>query len=52
MFRRTYDGWGFSPLTQITPDNVGRLEPAWIFSTGVANGYEGAPVVVNGVMCV
>jgi alcohol dehydrogenase (cytochrome c) len=52
MFRRTYDGWGFSPLTQITPDNVGRLEPAWIFSTGVANGHEAAPVIVNGVMFV
>src|SRR4051812_16455200 len=28
MNRRTYDGWGYSPLTQITPANVGRLNPA------------------------
>ena len=25
MFRRTYDGQGYSPLEQITPENVGRL---------------------------
>src|SRR5262245_41592759 len=44
MFRRTYSGWGYSPLTQITTDNVERLTPAWMFSTGVANGHEAAPV--------
>ena len=27
MNRRTYDGWGYSPLTQITPANVARLKP-------------------------
>ena len=52
MVRRTYDGWGFSPLTQITPDNVARLKAAWIFSTGVENGHEAPPLVVNGVMFV
>jgi alcohol dehydrogenase (cytochrome c) len=52
MFRRTYDGWGFSPLSQITPDNVGRLQPLWVFSTGVANGHEAPPIVANGVMFV
>lgn len=52
MIRRTYDGWGYSPLDQIDDDNVKRLEPAWIFSTGVANGHEAPPIVVNGVMFV
>jgi alcohol dehydrogenase (cytochrome c) len=52
MIRRTYDGWGYSPLTQISPDNVKRLQPVWIFSTAVANGHEAPPVVVNGVMFV
>jgi len=52
MIRRTYDGWGYSPLTQIRPDNVRRLQPAWVFSTGVVNGHEAPPVVVNGVMFV
>ena len=29
MYRRTYDSWGYSPLTQITKANVGELELAW-----------------------
>jgi alcohol dehydrogenase (cytochrome c) len=52
MIRRTYDGWGYSPLAQITPGNVRRLQPAWIFSTGNTNGHEAPPIVVNGVMFV
>ena len=50
MIRRSYDGWGYSPLDQITPANVSRLEPVWVFSTGVNNGHEAAPLVNNGVM--
>ena len=30
MIRRTYDGWGYSPLDQITPANVARLQPVWV----------------------
>src|SRR5579871_1684594 len=45
MVRRTYDGWGYSPLDQITPENVARLQPAWVFSTGVNNGHEATPIV-------
>ncbi len=26
--------WRFSPLTQITPDNVGKLKRAWVYHTG------------------
>ena len=26
MIRRTYDGWGYSPLDQITPANVAQAE--------------------------
>lgn len=29
MYRRTYDSWGYSPLTQITRANVGELELVW-----------------------
>ena len=50
MIRRTYDGWGYSPLSQIETGNVKRLEPVWGFSTGATNGHEGSPLVVNGVM--
>src|SRR5205814_2336549 len=52
MVRRTYDGWGYSPLDQISPNNVDRLQPLWVFSTGVANGHEAPPIVNNGVMFV
>jgi alcohol dehydrogenase (cytochrome c) len=50
--RRTYDGWGYSPLDEITPANVARLQPAWVFATGVTNGHEAPPMVNNGVMFV
>jgi alcohol dehydrogenase (cytochrome c) len=52
MVRRTYDGWGYSPLGEITPDNVRRMQPVWVFATGVTNGHEAAPIVNNGVMFV
>jgi alcohol dehydrogenase (cytochrome c) len=50
MIRRTYDGWGYSPLKQITRDNVKRLHPAWSFATGAVPGHEAPPLVNNGVM--
>ena len=52
MLRRTYDGWGYSPLEQITPANVGKLKPVWVFSTGEARVHESALLVNNGVMFV
>src|SRR5947208_903033 len=52
MVRRTYDGWGYSPLDKISPANVRRLQPIWSFSTGVTNGHEAPPIVNNGVMFV
>jgi alcohol dehydrogenase (cytochrome c) len=52
MVRRTYDGWGYSPLAEITPANVGRLQPVWSLPTGVNNGHEAPPIVNDGVMFV
>jgi len=52
MIRRTYDGWGFSPLSQITAANVSRLERVWMLETGATNGHEAPPLVNNGVMFV
>jgi len=52
MIRRTYDGWGYSPLEQITPANVARLQPAWVFSTGVTSGHQAPAIVHGGVMFV
>jgi lanthanide-dependent methanol dehydrogenase len=42
----------YSALKQITKDNVGKLQVAWTFSTGVLRGHEGAPLVIGDVMFV
>ena len=41
-----------SPLTQITPANVGRLAVQWMFQTGVPGRLEATPLVVDGIMYV
>src|SRR5512142_2985066 len=50
MIRRTYDGWGYSPLDQITPANVARLKLVWSSTTGEGRAHEAAPVMNNGVI--
>src|SRR5882672_4864251 len=44
-------GRRFSPLKQITPANVAKLQPAWTFDTG-AMGIQVTPLVVGGIMYV
>jgi alcohol dehydrogenase (cytochrome c) len=44
LFRRTYDGWGYSPLAEITPANVSRLQPVWTFATGQVEGHQAPPM--------
>ena len=51
-FRRTYDGWGYSPLAEINADNVARLQPVWSYATGQVEGHQAPPIVNNGVMFV
>ncbi|MFG1297055.1 lanthanide-dependent methanol dehydrogenase XoxF5 [Xanthobacter sp. V13C-7B] len=41
-----------SKLKQINADNVGKLQAAWTFSTGVLRGHEGSPLVVGDTMYV
>jgi alcohol dehydrogenase (cytochrome c) len=49
MWRRTQDGQGFSPLTQIDRSNVGQLRLAW--SRAMASGRgEATPLIHDGVM--
>src|SRR5918999_6605366 len=44
----------YSELTQITPDNVKNLEPAWIYQLTsrepTSTRFEVTPVVVDGIM--
>ena len=49
MFRRTYDGWGYSPLDNINSDNVTDLELAWVWA--MADGTnQPTPLVHDGIM--
>jgi PQQ-dependent dehydrogenase (methanol/ethanol family) len=45
-----YANTRFSELDQINKENVGDLQVAWTFSTGVLRGHEGAPLVVGDMM--
>ncbi|MBS0509824.1 MAG: methanol/ethanol family PQQ-dependent dehydrogenase [Proteobacteria bacterium] len=45
MFNQRY-----SKLKQINVGNVGKLQVAWTFSTGVLRGHEGSPLVIDGMM--
>ena len=50
----TYSGTTFSqrhsPLTQITPENVTKLELQWVFQAKSLEKFEATPLVVNGVL--
>jgi lanthanide-dependent methanol dehydrogenase len=47
-----YANQRYSELNQITKDNVGKLQVAWTFSTGVLRGHEGGPLIIGDVMYV
>jgi alcohol dehydrogenase (cytochrome c) len=48
-WRRTYDGWGYSPLDQINRENVGELRLAWSWAMRPGN-QQPTPLVHDGVM--
>jgi PQQ-dependent dehydrogenase (methanol/ethanol family) len=47
-----YANTRYSKLNQITAQNVGKLQVAWTFSTGVLRGHEGNPLVIGDMMYV
>jgi PQQ-dependent dehydrogenase (methanol/ethanol family) len=47
-----YANTRYSELDQINKDNVGKLQVAWTFSTGVLRGHEGSPLVIDDIMYV
>src|SRR5580765_4823150 len=55
-FSGEYNGQRHSPLTQLTPQNIARLVPQWIFQTDIpgfpGRGIETSPIVMDGVMYV
>ncbi|MDA1093866.1 MAG: PQQ-binding-like beta-propeller repeat protein [Acidobacteria bacterium] len=49
MWRRTLDSWGYSPLDQITPENVGTIRMVW--TRGLTEGLQqGTPLARDGVL--
>ena len=50
MAPKDYANLRYSTLDQITPENVKNLHVAFTFSTGVTQGHEAAPLVVNNTM--
>ncbi len=49
-YGRNYGEERFSPLGQITKDNVSQLGLAWSLNLGTKRGIEGTPLVVDGIM--
>jgi PQQ-dependent dehydrogenase (methanol/ethanol family) len=47
-----YANHRYSQLKEITAANVGKLQVAWTFSTGVLRGHEGGPLVIGDLMYV
>jgi alcohol dehydrogenase (cytochrome c) len=50
-WRRTLNAWGYSPLKQITTQNVGQLQLAWSWALNPGTSQP-APLVANGMMFV
>src|SRR5580693_794512 len=40
----------YSPLTQITPQNVKNLEQQWVFQARSLEKFEATPLVVDGIL--
>ncbi|MDQ0347791.1 lanthanide-dependent methanol dehydrogenase XoxF5 [Ancylobacter vacuolatus] len=47
-----YANTRYSKLDQINAGNVGKIQVAWTFSTGVLRGHEGGPLIIGDVMYV
>ncbi|MFB9263856.1 lanthanide-dependent methanol dehydrogenase XoxF5 [Bradyrhizobium erythrophlei] len=47
-----YANTRYSKLNQINASNVGKLQVAWMFSTGVLRGHEGGPLIIGNTMYV
>jgi alcohol dehydrogenase (cytochrome c) len=50
MWRRTLDGWGYSPLDQVNRGNVAQLRMVWTRGMGQGRTQESTPLVYKGVM--
>src|SRR5262245_20461216 len=49
-WRRTLNGWGYSPLEDINKRNVAQLKQVWTKPIGTGGAQEGTPLVYRGVL--
>jgi alcohol dehydrogenase (cytochrome c) len=50
MARGNYQAWSHSPLTQVTPENVNRLQLAWVWAMNDGGANEPTPIVHDGII--
>jgi alcohol dehydrogenase (cytochrome c) len=50
MTRRNYQAWSYSPLAQVTRDNVANLRVAWVWSMYEGGRSQPSPIVYNGIL--
>lgn len=50
MQQGDYANHRYSTLDQINTSNVGKMQTAWSFSTGILRGHEGSPLVIGNMM--
>jgi alcohol dehydrogenase (cytochrome c) len=50
MYRRNYQGWSHSPLTQVTAGNVKGLQLQWSWAMNEGGASEVTPIVHDGIM--
>ena len=51
-FGGNFQNHRFSPLTQITPDNVAKLQPMWTFQTNTVGNFETTTIVRDNILYV
>ena len=50
MIRRNYQGWSYSPLKEITKQNVADLELAWVWAMAEGGANQSHPLVHDGIL--
>lgn len=50
MARRNYQGWSYSPLSDVNRGNVGNLKLAWVWAMAEGGANQPTPIVHDGIM--
>jgi alcohol dehydrogenase (cytochrome c) len=50
MYRRNYQGWSYSPLAEVTPENVKNLDLKWVWAMNEGGASQVTPIVHDGII--